>query len=55
MFCGTVSIPRNISLIQIECGEYLRIFYGILSFPKNIMMDMNYVMRVVSGYQKLVF
>ena len=41
MFCGTKSIPQNIPPIQTECREYPGIFYGVLSVPQNIVMDLN--------------
>ena len=34
----------DISHIQFECGEYLGIFWGILSNPQSIGMDLNIVM-----------
>ena len=33
----------DISLIQFECGEYPRLFHGILSVPHSIVMNLNNV------------
>ena len=46
VFCGIVSISWNIprySHIQTVCGKYRGIFYGIMSVPHNIVMDLNNV------------
>ena len=45
MFCGTTNIPHNIPLITLD-GEYLRIFSGIWSVPRNIVMEFNNVMEL---------
>ena len=44
LLCGTNDISRNVIHIQTECGEYPWIFCGILSIPKNIVMDLSNVM-----------
>ena len=44
VFCGIDNILRIILHIQIEYGEYIGIFYGILSVLQNIVMDLNNVM-----------
>ena len=45
MFCGSTNIPHNIPLITLD-GEYLRIFSGIWSVPRNIVMEFNNVMEL---------
>jgi hypothetical protein len=45
MFCGTDNIAQNISHIEFEYGKYSLIFHEILSIPRNIVMDLNNVMK----------
>ena len=44
MFCGTDSIPQNISRIQTKCEKHPGILCGILLVPRNVVMDLNNVM-----------
>ena len=41
MLCGIDSIPRIIPSFSMKMG----IFYGILSIPQNIVMNLNNVMK----------
>ena len=50
MFCGIDNISHSIpgySLTQIDYGNII-IFYGILSIPQNIVMDLDNVMWLAS-------
>ena len=50
MLCGDDNILWTIPIYSIhsifKCGQYPRIFHGILSVPHNIVMNLNDVMKV---------
>ena len=56
MFCGTDSIPWNIlGYFPHPIWKIPRILYGVLSFPQNIVMDLNIVMKALLSAQLIAY
>ena len=52
--CCVLCVMLTYSVIQTECGEYMRISCGVPLVPHNIVMDLNNVLVNFLGFQSFL-